>query len=144
MSQEVVIIKGGIAKDHRGQIRFINDFDMSPVKRFYIIRNIDVLTIRGWRAHRIEQRWFSVVSGSFRINIVKIDDWDSPSKDLPIKKIILSESSVEVLHVPAGYGMMFQALNENSELIVFANYGIDHVKNDDYTYDLTYFKSSNS
>jgi len=30
-------IQGGIAKDHRGEIRFMNEFDMSLVKRFYII-----------------------------------------------------------------------------------------------------------
>lgn len=31
-------IKGGIAEDHRGHIRFVNDFDMTEVKRFYIIK----------------------------------------------------------------------------------------------------------
>lgn len=40
-------IRGGIAKDHRGQIRFVNDFDMSLVKRFYIIKNADTEIVRG-------------------------------------------------------------------------------------------------
>ncbi|KKX51752.1 hypothetical protein, partial [Sphingobacterium sp. IITKGP-BTPF85] len=64
-------IKGGIAKDGRGQIRFVNDFEMSLVKRFYIIKNLDLTLVRGWRAHRIEQRWFYVLSGSFAIDTVK-------------------------------------------------------------------------
>ena len=50
---EIAQITGGIAKDHRGQIRFVNDFDMTEVKRFYIITNKDTELIRGWRAHRI-------------------------------------------------------------------------------------------
>ncbi len=132
-------IKGGIAEDHRGQIRFVNDFDMTLVKRFYIIRNTDTSLVRGWRAHRIEQRWFYVLSGSFRVQIVKIDNWDSPSANSHIESLILKASDYQVLHVPAGYGTAFQALETNSELIVFADYGIDNAKNDDYTWHLNYF-----
>ena len=134
------IIQGGISKDHRGQIRFVNDFfDMSLVKRFYLIKNSDLELVRGWRAHRIEQRWFYIVSGSFRIDLVKIDNWNSPSQDLVIERIILSSNDHNILHVPAGYGSAFQALDENSELLVFADYHLDHALNDDYTYRLDYF-----
>lgn len=132
-------IQGGIAKDHRGQIRFVNDFDMSDVKRFYIIKNTDLDLIRGWRAHRIEQRWFYVLSGSFQIDIVEIDSWDEPSKDLCVKKEIIKSSDNKVLHLASGYGTAFQALEENSELLVFSNYGIENAVNDDYTYPLGYF-----
>lgn len=44
-------INGGSASDDRGSIRFVNEFDMTPVKRFYIIKNADTELIRGWRAH---------------------------------------------------------------------------------------------
>lgn len=132
-------IKGGIAKDHRGQIRFVNDFDMSLVKRFYIIKNTDTELIRGWRAHRIEQRWFYVLSGSFELSLVKIDDWDHPSQDLKVDKEILKAEDGQVVHVPVGYGTAFRALEENSELLVFADYGIDHAPKDDYTWAVDYF-----
>ena len=134
-------IKGGIAKDNRGQIRFVNDFDMSLVKRFYIIKNSDTELIRGWRAHRIEQRWFYVLSGSFAIDIVKIDNWDQTSQDLPLTKEVLKAEDGRVLHLSAGYATAFQALEPNSELLVFADYGIEHAKHDDYTYPLDYFKN---
>jgi len=134
-------IKGGIAKDNRGQIRFVNDFDMSLVKRFYIIKNSDTELIRGWRAHRIEQRWFYVLSGSFAIDIVKIDNWDQASQDLPLTKEVLKAEDGRVLHLSAGYATAFQALEPNSELLVFADYGIEHAKHDDYTYPLDYFKN---
>ncbi|WP_159730237.1 WxcM-like domain-containing protein [Sphingobacterium sp. 18053] len=132
-------IQGGVAKDHRGQIRFVNDFDMKLVKRFYIIKNADTTLIRGWRAHRIEQRWFYVLSGSFCVDIVKIDDWDSPSPNCPIEKSILNALDQQVLHVPSGYGTAFQAVEPNSELLVFADYGVDNAKYDDYTWSLDYF-----
>jgi dTDP-4-dehydrorhamnose 3,5-epimerase len=134
-------IQGGIAKDHRGQIRFVNDFDMSLVKRFYIIKNTDLDLIRGWRAHRMEQRWFYVLSGKFSVDVVKIDDWDRASSDLPIEKIILDSTENKVLHLSVGYGTAFQALESDSELLVFADFGIENAQNDDYTYPLDYFKN---
>jgi dTDP-4-dehydrorhamnose 3,5-epimerase len=132
-------IQGGIAKDHRGQIRFVNEFDMSLVKRFYIIKNKDLELVRGWRAHRIEQRWFYILHGSLKLDLVKIDNWDKPSQDLDIVKIILEAKDNKVLHVPAGYGTAFQALEKESEILVFADHHLDHASMDDYTYDVNYF-----
>lgn len=132
-------IAGGIAEDHRGQIRFVNDFDMSLVKRFYIIKNTDTKLVRGWRAHRIEQRWFYVLSGAFAVDLVKIDDWDNVSPDLPVEKMLLKEEEQQVLHVPVGYGTAFRALKPDSELLVFADYGIDNAKQDDHTWPIDYF-----
>lgn len=132
-------IKGGMASDHRGTIRFVNEFDMTQVKRFYSIRNADAELVRGWRAHRIEQRWFYVLSGSFVLDLVKIDDWDNASVTLPVERRILRAEEGEVLHVPVGYGTAFQAMEEGSELLVFADYGIEHAPNDDYTWPVDYF-----
>ena len=132
-------IQGGVARDHRGQIRFVNDFDMSKVKRFYIIKNNDLELIRGWRAHRIEQRWFYVLSGSFKIDIVEIDNWDQASNDLSVKTEIVKSSDNKVLHLSSGYGTAFQALEEGSELLVFSDFGIENAPKDDYTYSLDYF-----
>lgn len=134
-------IAGGVAKDHRGQIRFVNDFDMAQVKRFYIIKNADTDLIRGWRAHRIEQRWFYVLSGSFALDLIQIDNWENASPDLPVEKRILKAEEHEVLHVPVGYGTAFQALEPESELLVFADYGIENAKNDNYTWPVDYFKN---
>lgn len=132
-------IQGGVAADHRGQIRFVNDFDMTQVKRFYIITNADTELVRGWRAHRLEQRWFYVLSGSFALDLVKIDDWEQASIDLPVITELLSASDQKVMHLPTGYGTAFRALEPNSELLVFADYGIAHAQHDDYTYPLDYF-----
>ena len=133
------IIKGGISLDNRGQIRYVNEFDMSSIKRFYIIQNSDTELIRGWRAHRIEDRWFYVISGRFEINIVQIDNWDQPSVDLSIHKYNLSAEKLQLVHLPAGYGTAIRALEKNSELLVFANYSLEHASLDNYTWPLDYF-----
>lgn len=137
-------IKGGIARDHRGQIRFVNDFDMSVVKRFYIITNKDTELIRGWRAHRIEQRWFYVIRGSFVLDVVRIDNWQNPSRDLLVERLVLNSENQEVVHLTAGFGTAFQATEENSELLVFADKGIEHAPFDDYTYSTDYFSNRDS
>src|SRR5690606_9800072 len=87
---------------NRGSIRFVNDFDMTAVKRFYIIENKDTETIRGWRAHRIEQRWFCVIEGAFSMKTVRIDDWSEPSKELPVEETILRSEEQRIIHVPVG------------------------------------------
>lgn len=132
-------ITGGIASDHRGSIRFVNDFDMSLVRRFYIIKNGDTELVRGWRAHRIEQRWFYVLSGTFSVDLVKIDNWDLPSKDLSVVKEILKVSDARVMNIPIGYATAFKALEPDSEILVFSDFGIEHAKEDNYTYPLDYF-----
>lgn len=137
--EELSFIQGGIAKDERGQIRFVNEFDMSLIKRFYIIQNADTALIRGWRAHRVEQRWFYVLSGSFNVSLVKIDDWENPDPSLPIENEILNAVDMKVLHVPSGYGTAFRALETGSELMVYADYPLSHAPFDDYTWKCDYF-----
>jgi len=141
--ERVEFIQGGVAGDERGQIRFVNEFDMSLVKRFYIIKNADTELIRGWRAHRIEQRWFYVLSGSFSVGLVKIDKWESPDPSLPIVNVVLNASEMRVLHVPSGYGTAFKALESGSELLVYADYSIAHASLDDHTWASSYFKNLN-
>ncbi|QIH31575.1 WxcM-like domain-containing protein [Sphingobacterium sp. DR205] len=135
----IEIIKGDLARDHRGQIRFVNDFDMSLVKRFYTIKNVNSSFVRGWRAHRIEHRWFYVISGAFELNIVKIDNWETPSTDLLIEKILLKFDDQQVVHIPPGYGTAFRSLEKESELLVFADRGIEFAEDDNYTWEHNHF-----
>lgn len=137
--ENIQTIKGGIAEDQRGQIRFVNEFDMSLIQRFYIIKNVDTKFVRGWRAHRIERRWFYVLSGGFSFNFVKIDNWCSPDPNLLVTQEILLASDMKLLSVPSGYGTAFRALESNSELLVYSDYPISHAQFDDYTWALNYF-----
>lgn len=133
------IIQGGSHTDERGTLRFVNDFDLKEVRRFYYIIHSDVTTIRAWRGHKVEQRWFYVVKGEFKIKLVQIDNWIKPNPNLEQQTIILSAAKNQVLHIPVGYASSLQALEENSELMVFADSDISNAKNDDYLFPVDYF-----
>lgn len=75
-------IKGISHKDSRGVLSNNNDFDAAKVKRVYVIENINTEFLRAWIGHKIQERWFSVMSGSFSIELIAIDNWDFPSKNL--------------------------------------------------------------
>lgn len=141
--KQLNILQGGISTDHRGQIRFVNDFDMKQVRRFYIIKNNDTQVIRGWRGHRIEKRWIYVISGTFSVDLVKIDNWEESSRELPIERHILKANSQQLLFIPAGYAMSFRAMVIESEMLVYADHGLENAKNDDYTWPTDYFISRN-
>ncbi|WP_316790845.1 WxcM-like domain-containing protein [Pedobacter frigoris] len=139
MTLNPALIPGGQHTDSRGTLTFLNDFDMSEVKRFYMIQNRDTAVIRAWRAHKIEQRWFYAINGEFLIRAVKIDNFDAPDNDLPIEEYTISAISNQVLHVPLGYATSVQAITNESKLLVFADYGIENAKFDDYLYPQDYF-----
>lgn len=132
------IIKGNSCTDQRGILNYNNLFNASAIKRIYIIENRSTKIFRGWQGHKIQQRWFSAVQGSFRIKLIEIDDWNSPSKSLACKEIKLEAKKLDVLHIPQGYVSCIQAIENNSKLLVMADYSIDEIK-DEYRYDLNYF-----
>jgi len=139
----VEIIQGGRHLDGRGMLDYVNDFDMSQVKRMYFITHPDPSVKRGWRGHKLEQRWFFVVKGSFEINLVKIDNWTSPDRDLPIETYLLSADNPQVIHVPIGYASGFKALEPDSRFMVYADTGIEAAKLDDYQYPVDHFNNWN-
>lgn len=133
------IIKGNCHSDERGSLFYNNDFDASEIKRIYFIENKDATFKRGWQGHKIEQRWFSAVQGSFKISVVAIDDWDIPSENLVIEDFVLSALTMDVLHVPKGHVTCIQALEAASRLMALSDYSLGEVK-DEYRFDSNYFK----
>ncbi|MEJ2905652.1 WxcM-like domain-containing protein [Pedobacter panaciterrae] len=136
---KVQVLNGGKHVDSRGRLDHVNDFDMSEVKRMYLITHIDPSVKRGWRAHKLEQRWFYVVEGSFEVSLVKIDDWVNPNPDLQLEVYVLSADKPQVLHVPVGYATGFKALERDAKFIVYADFGIENAVNDNYQYPSDYF-----
>lgn len=134
------IINGGSHSDERGRLRFNNSFDATDIKRIYVIENNGTTFVRGWQGHQIEQRWFSVIKGSFRIELIAIDDWDNPSKDLERFSFIVDAETLNVLHVPAGYVSSIQSLEEGSKSLVMADYLMGEIQ-DEYRYPLEYFRN---
>ena len=133
------IIAGNSHSDSRGTVFFNNNFDASAIKRIYVIENSSKDFIRGWQGHKIEQRWFSSIRGSFRIQLVAIDNWDTPSKDLEIFTFVVGDKSQDVLHIPRGYASSIRALEEGSKLLVMADYGFGEIQ-DEYRFEVDYFE----
>ncbi len=129
------VIMGGKHEDKRGIVSFINDFDMSPVKRFYTIYHPDTTVIRAWQGHQIEQKWFVVLEGSFEIALVNPDNWIAPSPRLPVQLFKLSAAVSQVLHIPGGYASGFKAIAPHSRMIVYSNLSLQESADDDFRFD---------
>jgi dTDP-4-dehydrorhamnose 3,5-epimerase len=121
--------------DARGRISFINDCDLTRVKRFYVIEPAGTEIIRAWQAHQREEKWFYVVEGSFKIVLVKLDEWKNPSSQLPFEEYILPASQTQILYVPGGYANGFQSLEPKSKIMVFSSFTVEESTKDDFRYD---------
>ncbi|MDI1304922.1 MAG: WxcM-like domain-containing protein [bacterium] len=133
------IIQGGRHTDDRGTLFFNNTFDASNIKRLYLIENNDTTFVRGWQGHRVEQRWFSAMQGSFEIELIAIDNWENPAKDLNALTFIVNAEKMDVLHVPGGYVSSIRSIEEGSKLLVLSDYLLGEIK-DEYRYAVDYFK----
>lgn len=128
------IIPGNQHSDHRGTVSFINDFDLTPVKRMYTIQHPSTSTVRAWQGHKIESKYFKCTQGRFLVALVKIDNWDEPSPNLHPETFILDSKNTEILQIPAGYANGFKALEANSELLVFSNLNLEEAKEDQFRF----------
>jgi dTDP-4-dehydrorhamnose 3,5-epimerase-like enzyme len=132
------IISGNSYTDARGTLYYSNDFDASAIKRVYIIENNETDFIRAWQGHKIEQRWFSAINGSFKIQLIKIDNWDQPSKKQEKFTFTINAEKLDVLHVPKGYISGIQSLVEGSKLLVMADYSLNEIS-DEFRFPFDYF-----
>lgn len=121
---------GGKHIDERGCINFVNDFDMSQVKRLYYTEHYSTDIIRAWQAHIAEKRWFLCVEGSFTVKLVGLDRIENPSENLKVHEFELTAEAPQVLYIPAMYANGFKAKEENSKLMIFADAAIDENPND--------------
>lgn len=129
------LIPGGSHSDVRGALTFNNDFDATSIKRMYTIQNADEHSIRGWQGHKIEQRWFSAINGSFKIQILSIEYFENGKFDLKPFQFELKSDNMDILHIPAGFVSSIQSLEENSKLLILADYHTGEI-NDEYRFSM--------
>lgn len=133
------LFKGGQFTDHRGTIRHVNEFDFTGVKRFYTIYHKDTETIRAWQGHKVESKYFYVIKGSFRVNWIKIDNWQNPSMNTIPKSIVLSEKESQLIKIERGYANGFKALEPDSIIMVFSDKSLEQSLADSYRWVADYF-----
>lgn len=125
----VQLIEGDIFRDQRGELRFLNAFDMLRVKRMYCITT-GAGVVRAWQGHRLETKWFHAVRGSFLVKTVSIDNQDQ------MEQITLSDERMQVLEIPPGLYNGFEALLPGSMLMVFSDLTLEDSRADDFRMDL--------
>lgn len=134
-SDEPILHVGDLAVDDRGEVTFVNDFDFTGVKRFYTVKNHERGFVRAWHAHRREAKYVTVVEGAAIIGVVRIDDWERPSRDLPVRRYVLSARKPRVLFIPAGHANGFRSLTDDARLIFFSTSTLAESQGDDVRYD---------
>ena len=114
MAQNPKLIKVNVSPDDRGEITHCNDFNFlkKDLKRFYKIENHKLNFIRAWHAHKNEQKYILILSGSLKVSLVKIDNWKKPSKKLKIRNFFLNEKCPQILFIPGGYAHGTQNLKK--------------------------------
>jgi len=136
---ELKLIQGNLSVDDRGRVSFVNDFNFSGVKRFYTVSNHRQGFIRAWHAHKKESKYLTVVRGAAIVCAVRIDNWENPSKELPVQRFILSEQIPSVLYIPNGYGNGFMNLTNDTQLVFFSTSTVEESQGDDFRYDAYYW-----
>ena len=134
-TDSVEVIQGAKYTDSRGSLIYFNEFNLEPIKRFYIVEPDSKNTIRAWQGHKIEQKWFYVLSGSFKIILLKPDEWKTPSEDLYYQEFILSSNNHQILHIPGGFVNGFKACEANSRLMVFSDFTLSESSQDDFRFN---------
>jgi dTDP-4-dehydrorhamnose 3,5-epimerase len=133
------IIPGDLFVDDRGEIGSVNNFHFPDVKRFYTISNHRSGFIRAWHGHRVETKYVTVTHGAALIGVVHIDDWQAPSRDVPIFRAVLSAHKPSVIFIPPGHANGFMSLSDHTRLIVFSTLTLEESVKDDYRFDARYW-----
>lgn len=130
-AEEPRLIQGDLAVDDRGEVGFVNEFHFEGIKRFYTVANHRQGFVRAWHGHRREAKYVMAVSGAAVVGVVRVDDWERPSKSAPVQRFVLSSTKPAVLFIPAGYANGFMSLTEDTKLIFFSTSTLEESKGDD-------------
>lgn len=135
MKDKIEVIEGEIFRDYRGQISSVNSFHFEDIRRAYFIHHPDISVIRGWHGHQNERKWFYCLKGNFSVALVKIDNWDNPSKDLIPEIFHLSDENSRLVCVPSGYANCLKAYSPGSIMLVLSDKTLEDAKDDSWRYE---------
>ena len=129
------LIKGAVHVDDRGMVTFCNDFDMSEVKRWYMLENYQQGYVRAWHGHIKEAKWITCVSGAAVEAVAYMCyDWEWNIGESDIERFTLHPNG-DVLYVPPGYANGHMNLVQGTRLIHFSNMLHEDTVGDDVRFD---------
>lgn len=121
-----MLYKGDVAIDDRGSVSFVNDFDPSVTKRFYVVSNHQKGFVRAWHGHQKEGKYVFVVSGAIKIGVISMKD------DRFGKTYVLSAIKPQVLYIPPGNYNGFKTLTDDAQVMFFSTLTMEKSSGDDY------------
>jgi len=133
------IIKGSIHKDDRGKVFHVNNFNLNPIKRIYIIENKDLNINRGWKGHLVENRWFYCSKGEIEIQVVPINDFSVKFPAIEFFK--LSDKNLNILFVPKGFATLIRQYKKESRVTAMSDYLLGESDDEDLRWKSNIFKA---
>jgi hypothetical protein len=139
---QVAIIEGGLHTDDRGSLAFFNDFPLSGIKRFYIIRPREPHAVRGWVGHQREHKWFAALVGVFTVAVVQPDNWQAPAANLPVSTFVLDAAIPRILSIPPGHATAIVSGGPQTALMVFSTGKIQDSPSDTFRFPPDFWRVS--
>jgi dTDP-4-dehydrorhamnose 3,5-epimerase len=133
------LLSGDVSVDDRGSVSFVNDFDFTGVKRFYVVSNHRSGLVRAWHAHRREAKYVTVLTGAAVVGAVRIDVWERPGRQVPVVRHVISAVKPRVFYIPAGYANGFMSLTDDTRVVFFSTASLAESLGDDIRYDARYW-----
>lgn len=135
MREEPRLIVGDTATDDRGTLQFINDFDLSKVRRFYVVGNHQAGFVRAWHGHKKEGKYVTVISGAAIVAAVHVENWEQPDPKARVHRFVLSGRKPAALFIPAGYANGAMTLTADTIIQYFSTATLEESKGDDIRFD---------
>ncbi len=129
---KAILVHGGIHKDQRGILKYVNEEHPGNYRRFYLITHHDIKIIRAWQGHRQEEKAFYATSGSFVIAVVNPLNFEMPDDNEKPEFFQLNTENNYFLRVPGGCYTGIKALIPNSTLLVLSGFDLEGSKADDF------------
>jgi dTDP-4-dehydrorhamnose 3,5-epimerase-like enzyme len=124
--------QGSKYTDERGILQFVNETNPGNYRRFYFITHTNTNIVRAWQGHKMEEKAFYTINGSFIIAVVNPKCFEIPA-DVEIPDFFeLNEKNNHFLRVPGGSYTGIKALSPNSTLLVLSGFDFSSSKADDY------------
>ena len=136
--EKPIIFERGVSEDHRGSLEYYNNLSLDEFKRFYIVRNPKKGTVRAWHGHKVESKLIKVLQGIFIVCLIKIDNWEKPSKNIEILEYEFNNDSV-LIYVPPGYANRAMNVASDSEIMYFSNLSLEESAKDDIRFKSNYW-----
>jgi len=137
-SEKPIIFFFFLSEEQRGDLEDYYELALDDFLRFYIVRNPKRGTVRAWHGHKVESKLIKLLQGIFIVCLIKIDNWEKPSKNIEILEYEFDSDS-GLIYVPPGYANGAMNVTSDSEIMYFSNLSLEDSAKDDIRFKSNYW-----